>query len=341
MKLARRELVQRHALGVLDKELSELGSTAVLLKGAALMALEGSEAPAVGSAEPSGESNSRIGRLPLRAVGDIDILVTRGSAEALRTRLLQRGWTGEVRARRTGPHHLAPVSFNGLAVEIHTRIMPAFWGLPEREMLARSAPVPGFRCLSTLDTEGMVLHTLMHCAAHLFGCGLKAAWDIAWLLQRDAGLDVDRLRSWADRCAMPAGFYIPAKAIRKALNVPIPSKLLASAPDAPRFAALERVITRRMFVAMEGAYELNPFTTHGIFLMLHSSWRGRARHVASLFGRNERESRNEAAAQYPGRARPVSAQIRESAAHWKSYRRIAGMTPAHADKERAAQLLSD
>jgi hypothetical protein len=340
LKLARRELVQRQALGVLDKALAELGSTGVLLKGAALMALDGSEIRAAGDRE-SDEKDSRARRLPRRAVGDIDILVTRGSAEALRRRLLENEWTGEVSARRTGPHHLAPVFFNGLSVEIHTRIMPAFWRLPEPEMLAHSHPVQGFRSLSTLDTEGMLLHTLMHCAAHLFGCGLKAAWDIAWLLERAPGLDVDRLRSWAERCAMPAGFYIPAKAIRKVLDIPIPSKLLASAPDAPRFEALERVITRRLFVAMEGAYELNPFTTHGMFLMLHDSWRGRALHVASLFGRHERESRNAAAAHFPERARPMSAQIRESAAHWKSYRRIAGMTPAHVDKERAAQLFSD
>jgi hypothetical protein len=124
---------------------------------------------------------------------------------------------------------------------------------------------------------------------------------------------------------MPAGFYLPARTIRESLEVPLPSKLLAGAPDAPRFATLERVIGRRMFVAMEGAYELNPFTTHGMFLMLHDSWRGRALHVASLFGPHERESRVEAAAHFPERARPLTAQIRESAEHWRSYRKVASM----------------
>jgi hypothetical protein len=322
LKQARRELVQRAALGALDKELGELGATAVLLKGAALMALDN---PRVRTTDSSGDKDSLSGRLPRRGIGDIDVLVTGGSAEKLRRRLLERGWTGDMNGRRTGPHHLAPVFFNGLAVEIHTRIMPSFWRLPESEMLSHSSPAPGFQHLSTLDTEGMVLHTLMHCAAHLFGVGLKAAWDVAWLIERAPSLDADRLRLWADKCAMPAGFYLPARTIRESLEVPLPSKLLAGAPDAPRFATLERVIGRRMFVAMEGAYELNPFTTHGMFLMLHDSWRGRALHVASLFGPHERESRVEAAAHFPERARPLTAQIRESAEHWRSYRKVASM----------------
>nr|MDP9179155.1 nucleotidyltransferase family protein [Gemmatimonadota bacterium] len=322
LKQGRRELVHRAALSLLDKELAELGATAVLLKGAAFLALDRRD---VDGSDSSGGNGLRAGRLPRRAPGDIDILVSGGTAGVLRKRLLERGWTGEKDARRTGPHHLAPVSFSGLSAEIHTRIMPGFWQLPEREMLAHSLPAPGFRCLSTLDIEGMVLHTLMHCAAHLFGLGLKAAWDVAWLVERAPALDVDRLRDWADRCAMPAGYYLPAKVIRTALDVPIPSKLLAGAPHAPRFAALERVIGRRMFIAMEGAYELNPFTTHGIFLMLHNTWRGRALHLASLFGRDERESRFEASAHFAARAQPLAAQIRESAAHWRSYRKVASM----------------
>ena len=154
---------------------------------------------------------------------------------------------------------------------------------------------------------------------------LFRSWDVAWLVERSPDLDVDRLRSWADKCAMPAGFYIPAKAIRTALDVQLPSTLLAGAPDARRYAALERVIGRRLFIAMEGAYELNPFTTHGMFLMLHNSWRGRARHVASLFGRDERESRAQASAQHAGRDQPLTAQIRESREHWRSYRKVASM----------------
>lgn len=322
LKQGRRELVQRAALAVLDKELAGLGASAVLLKGAALMALDSWTS---WGADSRGDRDSRTGRLPRRGLGDIDILVAGGAAEALRKRLLESGWTGEVNGRRTGPHHLAPVFFSGLAVEIHTRIMPAFWRLPERDMLHHASPAPGFRSISTLDTEGMVLHALMHCAAHLFGTGLKAAWDVAWLVERSPALDVARLRSWADECAMPAGFYIPAKAIRTALDIPFPSALLAGAPDARRYVALERVIGRRLFIAMEGAYELNPFTTHGMFLMLHNSWRGRALHVASLFGRDERESRVQASAQHHGRAQPLTAQIRESREHWRSYRKVASM----------------
>ena len=324
LKQGRRELVHRTVLGVLDAELAELGASAMLLKGAALMVRTSRDEP---------------GRLPRRGVGDIDILVRDGAAEALRKRLLERGWSGSADARRTGPHHLAPVFLHGLSVEIHTRIMPWFWRLPEREMLGRAQPASNYRSLSTLDTEGMMLHALMHCAAHLFGCGLKAAWDVAWLLEREPGLDVDRLRSWADGCAMPAGFYLPAKVIHDSLDVAIPAKLLERVPNEPRFGPLERVARLRLFVAMEGAYELNPFTTHGIFLMMHRSWRGRALHVASLFAPHTRESRA-SAANSPTR-RPLAAQIRESAASWKSYRRLASGGREAISRERVSQLFDD
>jgi hypothetical protein len=132
--------------------------------------------------------------------------------------------------------------------------MPWFWRLPEREMLGHAQPAPNYRSLSTLDTEGMMLHALMHCAAHLFGCGLKAAWDVAWLLEREPG---PRRRS---ACAhgptvvqCPAGFYLPAKVIHDSLDVAIPAKLLERVPNEPRFGPLERVARLRLFVAMEGA----------------------------------------------------------------------------------------
>jgi hypothetical protein len=226
-----------------------------------------------------------------------------------------------------------------LPVEIHTRIMPSFWRLPESEMLKRAEAARGFRSFSTLDAEGMIVHTLMHCAAHVFGCGLKAAWDVAWLIEREPRLDAERIREWADRCAMPAGFYLPAKVLRTSLDIAIPENLLENLPDEHRFVALERVVRHRLFLAMEGAYELNPFTTHGIFLMLHRSWRARARHVAALFASHERESR--AAAQSSEHAVPLATQLRESAYQWKRYRTLASRERDMVNREQAAQLFAD
>jgi len=333
LRQARRELVQRTALRVLDAELGDLGGRAVLLKGAALMARD------LSAADSSEEQRTGTRRLPRRGLGDIDILVADGAADQLRMRLLERGWSGERDAPRTGPHHLAPVHLHGLPVEIHTRIMPSFWRLPETEMLKRSQPLQDFQNLSTLDAEGMIVHTLMHCSAHLFGCGLKAAWDVAWLIERTPELDVDRIRAWADRCAMPAGFYLPAKVIHRSLDVPIPSKLLDNVPTERRYVALERFVRHRLFLAMEGAYEMNPFTTHGVFLMLHNNWRGRARHVASLLAPHERESR--AAAHASASTRPLSVQLRESAYHWKRYRIFAVRDREMVNREHAARLFAD
>lgn len=93
----------------------------------------------------------------------------------LRAQLLDNGFKGEPDAARTAPHHLAPVSFQGIAVEIHTNLMPNFWGLPEKEMLAHARPLASHQSLRFLSPEGMFLHAGVHASAHLFSHGLKTA----------------------------------------------------------------------------------------------------------------------------------------------------------------------
>jgi hypothetical protein len=63
-------------------------------------------------------------------------------------------------------------------------------------------------------------------------------------------------------------------------------------------------------------------------------------HVASLFAPHARESRASAAANSPAR-RALSAQIRESAASWKSYRRLANAGREAISRERVSQLFDD
>jgi hypothetical protein len=183
----------------------------------------------------------------------------------------------------------------------------------------------------------MMLHALMHCASHVFGCGLKSAWDVAWLMERQPEIDVERLRDWVDRCAMPSGFYLPAAVIRHVLDVPVPSSLLGMEHRTSRFEALERVLRQRMFIAMEDTSELNPITKHGMFMLLHTTWSGRILHMSSLFGKHEREARV-AARKSSGPLREFSLQLRESALQLKGFRKTLAAARSDARDEQAALL---
>ena len=309
------DLSQREVLRRLDDALSALRSRGVLLKGGAVLAID--------------EFGSRGGRgvLPRRGAGDIDIQVAEADAPLLRDALLEMGFKGERNSLRTGPHHLAPLCNNGVVVEIHTRIMPEFWGLPEADMLRHTVPVDGLPSLATLDGEGMMLHAMVHSTAHLYSHGMRAAWDAAWLLDRSPSLDVNRMRDWISRLAMPRSFWVPARALARCA-VALPPDLMRHAPSDERQRRLERVAEARIFTATEGAFDLNPLSKNGFFLMLHDSAYGRMRHVASLFGREERESRRSANAKAkerdPGSGHSALAiQLREGMMHWRQFKKAA------------------
>jgi hypothetical protein len=306
------DLSQREVLRRISSTLASISAKGVLLKGAALMAID----------EFGGGGK---GSIPRRAAGDVDIYVEASSASALRNALLASGFTGDRGASRTGPHHLAPVLLNGVVVEIHTRIMPGFWGLPEEEMLWHAIPVSGLPSLSTLDAEGMLVHSLTHSTAHIFSHGMRAAWDAAWIMERNPALDLMRLKGWVDSLTMPRAFWVPARALSKAM-VALPQDLMGHAPGDERERRLERVADFRIYSAVEGAFDLNPISKNGFFLMLHDSALGRVKHLASLFGAEERESRRTAAA----RTRQLdladghsvlAVQLREGMTHWKQFQR--------------------
>jgi organic radical activating enzyme len=278
---ARRELLQRVQLGIIDRELAKLGATGVLLKGGAFLALD----------QNAGENPRASGRFPRRSAGDIDLLVPGDAAHALRNRLLDLGWGGKRDARTSGAHHLAPVTMSGAGLEIHTRIMPKMWALPESEMLRQSQSVPGFVALKTLSPEGMILHSIVHCTAHLFDGGLKAAWEIEWIRERYPQIDWTLVGDWADQSAVPMAFYLPARVLRTTLDVSLPSVLLARAPFSPRFTALERLVRLRMYSTYHDPQEVNPFTKNGVFLALQTKWRSGLVQLASLASRESKEAR--------------------------------------------------
>jgi hypothetical protein len=290
-----RELAQREVLRTLSTELDSLGGRGVLLKGAAILARGAPD-------------------LPKRAAGDIDIHVAPRLAHALRRRLLERGFKGDADDGRSAPHHLAAVSWRGVVVEIHTRIMPACWGLPEPEMLAAARPLPGddFGALSTLSPEGMVLHCLAHTTTHLFAQGGKAGWDVAFLVRHaESGFDWQTVARWAAASRVPRAFWVPARVIAEELDLPLPADVLARAPADRRQRQLELIARRRLFGPAETAYAMNPFSRTAVCLMLHDgSWR-RLGYLAWLFGPEAGEARRTA------RTRSVAQRLSSLPAHFR------------------------
>jgi hypothetical protein len=305
--------MKREALRRIADTLREVGGRGVLLKGSAILVREESGAHAS----------------PIRATGDIDLYVDPPLAPVLRGRLLDVGFRGAVDAARSAPHHLAPVTFQGLPVEIHTAIMPACWGLPEQEMLAHAHLVDGMDPLDTLDPEGFLLHAGMHASTHLFTHGLKTAWDLLWVLERFEELDWDRVTRWVQASRMPRGFWVPVRVLCRELEIPIPLEFLARAPVDRRQRKLETIARARLFSAMESAFDLNPFSKTAVFLLLHDSWRGCGRYLTSLVGREAAEARRSARHHVPAQAfTQLPQQLRQALFHWQQYRRALARTLA-------------
>jgi MoaA/NifB/PqqE/SkfB family radical SAM enzyme len=303
------EVVQRETIERVGEALRALGGRGVLLKGTALLL------------------RTPPGYAP-RATTDVDVLVAPALAPGLRARLLAGGFEGAPEAAPSTFQHLAPIRFQGIWVEIHTRVMPAFWGLPEAELVASARPLedaPGF---STLDPEGLLLHAAVHCSAHFFSFGLRAAWDLLTVLRMAPGLDWERLRRWAGALRMPRGFWAPVRVLAEDLGLPVPVAFLRHAPADAGARRAELVARRRLFRSTEGIFDLDALTKTGMMLLLNDGWSGRLRYLQAVVGwRGRRPSTwGDAVA----RARRASV-FRQAWRQYRRYRRAvagAGLRPA-------------
>ena len=306
-RAAMNDLVKREVLRLLDDVLARVGVRGVLLKGTALLATT-----------PSADAGA------LRATGDVDVLVTGGAAREVRRLLLESGCTGEPVAERSAEHHLAPVAFRGVAIELHERILPDAFGLPDASLLARARAVDGAAALQALDDEGFVLHALLHCSAHAFAFGLKTGWDLAWTLDRRPDLDWDRVVAWAAATRLPRAFWTPLAALAAQLELQVPTDVLARAPRDRRQRALDTIARVRVLTAIEGPFDLNPFSKTALFLLLADGWTARARYVAALAHGDAAEARRSARGHAPAQSlREIPRRLREVASQWKAFRRLA------------------
>jgi hypothetical protein len=297
-----RELVQRDAIGRIAEALGDMGGRGVLLKGTAMAV----------HTPPS--------RVP-RATSDIDVLVGRELGPRLRERLLARGFDGRPGAGQDTWHHLEAISWQGVPVEIHTRVMAGLWGLPEREMLRDRRPTPDWPALDTFAPAALVLHDVVHAAASFYAFGLKTAWDLRVILDGAPDVDWDTVARWANALAAPRAFWVPMRVLVEALELDVPRALLRMAPADAGGRRAEELARRRLFRATERFVDLDVLSKAGMMLLLHHNLRGRARYLAAkLWWRGAHPA---TWGQAVGRARRADL-LRQAWRNYRKFRKVVG-----------------
>jgi MoaA/NifB/PqqE/SkfB family radical SAM enzyme len=304
---ALREFIVREILEQLDEVFAETGIDGVLLKSAAMLART-----------TAGEI-TRVGN-------DVDVWVPPHRATEIRNALIARGFTGDPRDPRTAAHHLAAIVSRGVLVELHTDLLPGFFGLPELDLIEHRQPLTGFKHLKTLDTEGTLLHAAVHCTSHLFAHGFKTAWDVAQAVQSES-FDWQRLGGWVDEMSIPRAFWTSFDVLRRELAIPVPEAFLARVPRDGKQMRLGTIARRRAFSAIEAAEELNPFSKNAVFLLMCDSTAARARVLWSLVKRDAAEARSsnwQYLTQQSSRslANRLRAQWLEAWHQWRDYRDV-------------------
>lgn len=304
---ALRELGQREAMELVGAALQEIGAQGILLKGMALRSVDLQRNCAASS------------RIP----GDMDLLVTDVAAAAkLRDLLLQKGFAGNADASRTAPHHLAPIEFRGIPLEIHTEVLPSFWGYPQAEALSNVTRISDKYPLFIPAAEAMLLHEAMHTTTHLFSHGLKLAFDTARIL-RSYEVDWSRVATLANGTKCPRACWTPLRVLSSYIpELGIPAEALGAAAAGRRQQRLELIASRRLFSAFESTDAMNPFSRNAIFLMLFDGLMRKGAYLASLTTGSAAESRRTAMNSGGGQAySQLGSHFRSALRDWRSYRR--------------------
>jgi pyruvate-formate lyase-activating enzyme len=295
-------LVQSEAIRRIERTLADLDESGVLLKGTALMRRDAEARPA------------RVSR----GTGDVDIYVDPRMAGRLRALLLSAGFEGDAGAKPEAPHHLAPIRYQGIVVEVHTRLAAPFWTLPEQEVLARARPLEGTATLRTLSPEGIMLHAAVHTAQDSFSHGLKCAWDLSWTLYASPEVDWPLLASWIEASSTSRGIWASICVLARDLRFAIPASFLDRAPADDRQRRLELVARRRLYRVAERPEDLDSLSRQGIRLLMHDSWLAFGRYL--LLQAAWRRARPAGWRRTIRRATGPS-PARAALAHWRQYRR--------------------
>jgi hypothetical protein len=165
----------------------------------------------------------------------------------------------------------------------------------------------------------MLLHSLMHCSKHLFAHGLKAAWDVCWILDRSE-VDWERLERWVAKSGMRRGFWLPLLELSSELSLPVPESFLRRAPRDRRGHKLATIARRHLFGKTHFPMQDNPWVCHALYLLMSDSWPHRARCAFALaFGAYSRDLRRNRQQQNPQHKRTRVQKLKKA---WQSWRRL-------------------
>jgi hypothetical protein len=243
---AMRQLLARRALRRIAATIESVGARAILLKtpGAAVFA------------RPED---------PVPAPGDLDLLVLEGAAERIHAELKKQGlrqWPGHPKGPT--PHHLPVLDAWGIPLEIHTRVAPAWLGLPEQAMTAEPVNLDGpiFR----MRPEPHFLHVLAHAGCHDFQRGLKTAWSARRILQSSPSFDWQRLARLVDEFRGARGFWAVCGHLSGGPGLAIPASFLAGKPKDRIQKRVDRLV-RLHFDEAADCDEPEPFLSPALVLL--------------------------------------------------------------------------
>lgn len=236
-ELRARHLLREHVLGELDTALSRADLSALLVKGAATAALY---------PQPY-----------TREMGDLDLLADPDTLLALRTTLLDLGWSldgpkDRPRTERSLELALRPPAPASLLVELHAgldKVVPRL--AMTRAISARSALAPGRRALRLPSLDDQALLVILHLANDELGH--RAGYvDLEVLLAAGASLEgvIGEAERWG---ATTAGFAV-LRAFERLSPGSVPAALLDRvAPRGLRREAFERLFGLDAKVPEQGA----------------------------------------------------------------------------------------
>ncbi len=299
---AARALMQRHAMREIAQAARAVGARGVLLKGAAMMAWD------TGAA--------------LRSAFDIDVYFAPNVAARVHALLIERGFVVapdkfDIEAKRR--HQLPALVRGPVCIEIHQTLLHTLCGAPQRAMLRGTRPLHSeLRGLRVLAPEAMLLYNALHCSKHGWTHGLKAAFEMSWILRQFPDLNWHWLKRMVARTGLQRGFWVPFVLLARELELPVPSWFLARAPHDARQRRLERIAEPLLFGATNAWFAENGPVYHAIFLLQSDNPLHRARYIADVTlgaqavqNRRVRESNNAAP-----RAMRLT-QLRHAARAWR------------------------
>jgi hypothetical protein len=190
----------------------------------------------------------------LRVSSDLDVLVGAERLGDAQGALVALGYGSEPESARRGPrahqHHITLSGPEGIAVELHFRLISGFGALvPAREFLDRATLYrsPNRGEYRVLSGEDELIYLLTHAAGHLFE---RLAWlyDVKMLLARTPRLDLAAATVRARELGLGPVFTFALETLRQQLGGEVPEP-----GPAARLGRLRRATATRLLEVARAA----------------------------------------------------------------------------------------